>query len=122
MFCKLAFLLFCVLSFQIVNASDKYNLHTTDNVKKTDKIGNLPDKPKRGSLATIESKESETKDSIRIKKHILMFHPWGTRSHMNQFKPLIIGLLKAGNSITAVFTRETNIVHDDYTEIIVEDG
>ena len=56
------------------------------------------------------------------KKHILMFHPWGTPSHMNQFKPLIQGLLEAGNMVTALFVRETKITHENYKEIIVEDG
>ena len=56
------------------------------------------------------------------KKHILMFHPWGTPSHMNQFKPLIQGLLEAGNMVTALFVHETKITHENYKEIIVEDG
>ena len=121
MFYKLQFLLFCVISFQIVNASDKHSLHTADNVKNTDETVNLSEESIKGSFATTKSKESEIHDAVHTKKHILMFHPWGTRSHMNQFTPLILGLLNAGNSITAVFTRETNILHDDYTEIIVED-
>ena len=56
------------------------------------------------------------------KKHILMFHPWGTPSHMNQFKPLIQGLLEAGNMVTALFVHETKITNENYKEIIVEDG
>ena len=64
----------------------------------------------------------EKTDKSHVKKHILMFHPWGTPSHLLQFKPLIHGLLDAGNAVTAVFVTKTKINHQDYTEIIVEDG
>ena len=56
-----------------------------------------------------------------IKQHILMFHPWGTPSHKQQLKPLILGLLEAGNEVTAALFFKTEITHQHYTEIVVED-
>jgi hypothetical protein len=78
--------------------------------------------PNKESLVDPEKKLDSQYEAPKKKKHILMFHPWGTQSHMGQFKPLIHGLLKSGNMVTAVFVRETKIIHEDYTEIIVEDG
>ena len=57
-----------------------------------------------------------------ISRHILMFHPWGTRSHMHQLTALLQGLLSSGNQVTAVFARKTEIMHQNYEEIIVADG
>ena len=57
-----------------------------------------------------------------IQRHILMFHPWGTRSHMHQLTALLLGLLSSGNLVTAVFARKTEIMHQNYEEIIVADG
>ena len=92
-----------------------------DNLPKSGDI----DKPVINSDSTI-SKLDVVENTVIIKsdllkKHILMFHPWGTPSHMNQLKPLVLGLLEAGNAVTAVFTRKTEINHNDYTEIIVQD-
>ena len=58
----------------------------------------------------------------QIPKHVLMFHPWGTRSHMHQLTALLQGLLSSGNQVTAVFARNTEIRHQNYEEIIVADG
>ena len=57
-----------------------------------------------------------------IQRHILMFHPWGTRSHMHQLTALLQGLLSSGHQVTAVFARKTEIMHQNYEEIIVADG
>ena len=65
--------------------------------------------------------ESDGK-SNNTKNHILMFHPWGTRSHMEQLKVLVKGLLKSGNAVTGVFVWKTGIEHDDYVELLIEDG
>ena len=54
------------------------------------------------------------------KKHILMFHPWGTKSHRGQQNILLLGLLKQGHSITGVFTEQSDIVHERYTEIVIQ--
>ena len=60
--------------------------------------------------------------SNTVQRHILMFHPWGTRSHMHQLTALLQGLLSSGNQVTAVFARKTEIMHQNYEEIIVADG
>ena len=54
-------------------------------------------------------------------KHILMHHPWSTRSHMMQQTALLQGLLDAGYEVTAVFPHPTNIVAPGYTELVAED-
>ena len=120
MFCKLSVFLTCLLTFQIVNTSDKQSSHASNVAQTIDKSIDLPNEPKVTTLENVGDNDSANKVN-HAKKHIVMFHPWGTRSHMNQFGPLITGLLEDGNSITSVFTISTNIVHDDYTEIIVED-
>ena len=73
-----------------------------------------------GSLTLLENDGKHGDDNT--KNHILMFHPWGTKSHMGQLKVLVKGLLESGNSVTGVFVRKTGIQHDDYVELIVEDG
>ena len=118
---KLSSFFVCLLTLQAVYASNKNSLHTPNVVKKTDKPNDRPEKSVIENAQNEDAKESVAKDIVYNKKHIVMFHPWGTPSHKNQFKPLIIGLLNAGHSITSVFTRQMDIVHDDYTEIIVED-
>ena len=52
--------------------------------------------------------------------HILMYHPWGTKSHRGQQNALINGLLERGHTITGVFSDESDLNHENYTEIIVE--
>ena len=118
---KLSSFFVCLLTLQAVCASNENSLHTSNVVKKTVKPNNRPKESVIEKAPNENTKESQAKDIVYDKKHIVMFHPWGTPSHKNQFKPLIIGLLNAGHSITSVFTRQMDIVHDDYTEIIVED-
>ena len=121
MFCKLSVFYICVLTFLIVNTSDKQSLHASNVAQTIDKSIDLPIESKVQTLENAGDNDSANKVNAHAKKHIVMFHPWGTPSHMNQFGPLITGLLEDGNSITSVFTRSANILHDDYTEIIVED-
>ena len=54
--------------------------------------------------------------------HILMFHPWNTKSHRIQQSALLEGLLAKGHRVTGVFPQSSSIRHDRYTEIVVEDG
>ena len=121
MSCKLSILLVCIFTFQVVYTSDKQSLHASNVIKTTDKSKDLPNESKIATLENVSGKDWKTKGTVDVKKHIVMFHPWGTPSHKNQFKPLIEGLLKDGNAITSVFTRPMDIVNDDYTEIIVDD-
>ena len=53
-------------------------------------------------------------------RHVLMYHPWGTISHRSQQQALLIGLLDEGTTVTGVFPEKSNIIHDNYTEIVVE--
>ena len=119
----------CLFALHMIHASEKSTLKNPDKVTKSSEIHVLdsPPKdsriPKKENLVDAEKTlDSQYEPPEKKKKHVLMFHPWGTQSHMGQFKPLIQGLLSAGNMVTAVFVRETKIIHEDYTEIIVEDG
>eukprot|EP00092_Neocalanus_flemingeri_P026671 GFUD01028916.1.p1 GENE.GFUD01028916.1~~GFUD01028916.1.p1 ORF type:complete len:551 (-),score=119.39 GFUD01028916.1:114-1766(-) len=60
-------------------------------------------------------------ERIGEQKHILIFHPWSTRSHMMQQTALLKGLLAKGHLVTGVFPFATNIEDDGYTEFVVED-
>ena len=121
MSCKLSVFLICIFTFQVVYTSGKQSLHASNVIETTDKSIDLPNESKKESLENVSGKDLATKGTVNAKKHIVMFHPWGTPSHKNQFKPLIKGLLEDGNAITSVFTRPMDIVDDDYTEIIVDD-
>ena len=118
---KLSVFLACLFTFQVVYTSDKQRLHASNVIKTTDKSIDLPKESKIETLENVSGKDWATKGTVDVKKHIVMFHPWGTPSHKNQFKPLIEGLLKDGNAITSVFTRPMDIVNDNYIEIIVDD-
>ena len=54
--------------------------------------------------------------------HILMFHPWNTKSWRIQQNALLEGLLARGHRVTGVFPRESSIKNERYTEIVVADG
>ena len=73
------------------------NLHTPENI---DKI-----------LPKFSSK----------KGHILLFHHSGTKSHVFFMKALAEGLLEYGHRVTTIFYVKTNIIHQNYTEILIKD-
>ena len=52
--------------------------------------------------------------------HILMYHPWGTKSHRGQQRALILGLLQNGHKILGVFADESDLKHENYTEVVVD--
>ena len=62
----------------------------------------------------------ERNSNSNEKSHILMYHPWGTKSHRGQQNALINGLLDRGHTITGVFADESSLNHENYTEIIIE--
>ena len=118
--------IFGYILFHCTYASDTPTLHTPVGVEGKEKqeeplVDSAPDLI-HGIVKDIDKDQNVISKTDDPKKHILMFHPWGTPSHMNQFKPLIKGLLEAGNMVTALFVRETKIAHEDYKEIIVADG
>ena len=119
-------IIFCHIIFHCAHASDTPTLLTSGVVDGKEKQAEPLEDSKpdliNGIIKDINTDEKGILRNGDPKKHILMFHPWGTPSHMNQFKPLIQGLLEAGNMVTALFVRETKITHENYKEIIVEDG
>ena len=68
---------------------------------------------------TKSAKENMIVRDVNV-KHILMYHPWGTKSHKGQQHALLLGLLDRGHMVSGVFHEGSNIIHDGYTEIIVE--
>ena len=54
--------------------------------------------------------------------HILMFHPWNTRSHRIQQNALLEALLARGHRVIGVFGQASDITSDNYTEIVVGNG
>ena len=55
------------------------------------------------------------------KGHILFFHQLGTKSHIFVQKSLVEGLLMRGHQVTTVLYVKTDIVHKNYTEILIKD-
>ena len=77
-----------------------------------------------GSAIAEEQSAKTSEENLIVKdadkKHILMYHPWGTKSHKGHQYALLHGLLDTGHTVTGVFPEASNIVHDGYTEIVVE--
>ena len=114
MFLKL-FLCYCLL-FCLLAAE------TEDKVK--DK-----DQPKEDIDRIVTKEEEQESDTIITQmdnttpsSHILMFHPWNTKSHRIQQNALLEGFLARGHRVTGVFPQSSNIKNERYTEIVVEDG
>ena len=53
--------------------------------------------------------------------NILFFLNAGTRNHVNVMASLAKGLVENGHKVTTVFYSRTNILHENYTEILIED-
>jgi hypothetical protein len=58
---------------------------------------------------------------LPLKGHVLFYHVVGTVSHINFAKALIEDLLSHGHSVTSAFYHPTKIIHENYTEIRIED-
>ena len=72
------------------------------------------------------TKTNETQSNIEdtdspIKGHILFFHNAGSRSHLIALSALAQGLLDHGYMVTTVFFAKSNIEHENYNEILIED-
>ena len=52
--------------------------------------------------------------------NILMYHPWGTKSHRGQQRALILGLLQNGHKILGVFADKSDLKHKNYTEVVID--
>ena len=92
-----------------VNPSERQPIYTGRSDKKTSNL----------------EKHRQPVDAVKTDqgsgKHILMFHPWGTKSHRGQLNALLEGLLNNGHKVTGVFPNKSNIIREGYTEIVVED-
>ena len=66
-------------------------------------------------------KEKEVVDNLPEKGHILFFHTMGSRSHLIAMSALAEGLVQHGHKVTTVFYAKSNIVHENYKEILIED-
>ena len=143
--------IFCLAQLQTYNVgadSTKKSIKTkVDDVQKPSKINvqevditkhksdqNVQESPKGNSnkapngkvhtnagkdLTVVEQSSKKTK--LENKGNILFFHNAGTRSHVNVMAALAEGLVKHGHKVTTVFYAKTNIVHEGYTEILIED-
>ena len=83
-------------------------------------LGNETSDAGTGGDLTLQEDDGKH-DYNNVKNRILMFHPWGTRSHMGQLKVLVKGLLESGNAVTGVFVWKTGIEHENYVELLIED-
>ena len=63
----------------------------------------------------------DVKSVVPSKGHILFFHNQGTRSHIFVMSALAQALLDHGYTITTVFYAKSNIIHENYNEILIED-
>ena len=55
------------------------------------------------------------------KGNILFFHNAGTRSHLIAMTALAEGLLENGHNVTSLYYAKSNIIHENYKEILIED-
>lgn len=65
--------------------------------------------------------EHERHNKPSRKGHILFFHNAGTRSHLIAMTALAEGLVDHGHKVTSLFYAKSNIMHENYTEILIED-
>ncbi len=63
----------------------------------------------------------DVKSVVPSKGHILFFHNQGTRSHIFVMSALAQALLDHGYIVTTVFYAKSNIIHENYNEILIED-
>ena len=69
-----------------------------------------------------ESKSKQEKSAeLTPKGHVLFFHSMGTLSQIIAMSALAEGLLEHGHKVTTVFFARSNIVHENYTEILIQD-
>ena len=82
------------------------------------------EKTRNEHIKKLKEKENcvETNFDNNPSSHILMFHPWNTKSHRIQQNALLEGLLARGHTLTGVFPQGSNIKNERYTEIVVPDG
>ena len=89
--------------------------------KGTKEKGNTVDR--KEPMPTKELDLSHTKENGQyVKKgHILFFHNAGTRSHLIALNALGEGLVEHGHQVTSVQYMKSNINHENYTEVLIQD-
>ena len=51
--------------------------------------------------------------------HLLFVHNMGTRSHLITLKPIVEELLRRNHSVTSIFFQSIDVIHENYTEILL---
>lgn len=73
-------------------------------------------------LSGIKLSSSYFKNTVEARPgHVLLYHPWNTKSHRMTQNALLQGLLARGHEVTGVFPQHSDIRNENYTEIVVED-
>ena len=54
-----------------------------------------------------------------VSYHVLVYHTWGTKSHILQIAPIVEELLARGHEVTTCFYHPLKLNHENHTEIIV---
>ena len=75
-----------------------------------------------GKILTDNMEVKSVPEKSTAPGHILMFHPWNTKSHRILQNALLEGFLARGYTVTGVFPQGSKIKNEKYTEIVVEDG
>ena len=85
-------------------------------------LGKTDVQEKSAKITKNDEKPSKTVKTVpSTKGHILFFHNQGTRSHLIVMSALAMTLLENGYTVTTVFYAKSNIVHENYNEILIED-
>ena len=90
---------------------------TTSSAQAKEKLKSEDDESREHSNGA--QREFTSTHQYNRRSHILMYHPWGTRSLRGQQNALLFGLLDKGHTITGVFSEKSNLKHENYTEIII---
>lgn len=102
--------------------SDKgTNVFQNEHVASNHKRGNLVINSAPENSKITENIEEIVQKSPTRKGHILFFLQLGTKSHIFFMKSLVEGLLQNGHEVTTIFYVKTNIVHENYTEVLIKD-
>ena len=112
---RLKSLVFLLLICGTTFASEKKNPDEKENFEK-------PALKSNEKLTKTDTKEvDENALQTKIKGHILFFHNQGTRSHLIVLSAVAKSLLENGYKVTTVFYGKSNILHENYNEILIED-
>ena len=83
--------------------------------------GNTVDGKEPVSTKQLDSSHTKQNGKYVKKGHILFFHNAGTRSHLIALNALAEGLVEHGHRVTSVQYMKSNIRHENYTEVLIQD-